>query len=61
MNDDNLDLWHKAFENRSYYAQRLAAAYVEGDTAEVDRFAGLYKQAEQAMERLDQAYKGEQK
>lgn len=52
MTDENLDAWSKANDNRAYYAQRLAAAYIAGDTAEVERFAKLYKEADGAMARL---------
>lgn len=59
MTDENLNAWGKADENRSYYAMRLAAAYVEGDTAEVERFAKLYKEADAEVARLDREYMGD--
>ena len=59
MTDENLDAWTKAHNNVTYYGQRLASAYVEGDTAEVERFAKLYKEADEAMARLDREYMGD--
>jgi hypothetical protein len=58
---DNLGAWTKAHDNRLYYAQRLADSYINGDTAEVERFAGLYRKADEDMTRLDIEYMGEQK
>jgi len=57
---NNTDEWSKANDNRTYYAQRLADAYVNGDTAEVERFAALYRTADAEMTRLDREYMGEQ-
>lgn len=59
MTDENLDAWVRANDNRSYYAQRLALAYIAGDTAEVERFAGLFKEAEAEMDRLNREYMGD--
>lgn len=50
---DNHDAWNTANEKRKSYAMALAAAYVEGDTAEADRLAALYRAAEETMNRLD--------
>ena len=61
MSDENLDAWTKAHNDVAYYAQRLASAFIEGDTAEVGRFATLYRAAVLEMERLDREYMGENK
>lgn len=61
MSDDNLDAWTKAHNDMAYFAQRLAAAFVEGDTGEVGRFATKYRAAVLEMERLDREYMGEKK
>jgi hypothetical protein len=60
MSDDNLDAWTKANNNRTYYAIRLSTAHIDGDTAEVERFAGLFREAGNELDRINREYMGEQ-
>ena len=53
MSEENLDAWHKAFTERTEHALALAAAYVAGDMAKVEKYASLYEAAVEEMDRQD--------